>query len=156
VARTGYKYNLPDILAALGIEQLKRADTLAAERRRLAGRYRRALSALEEHLEPPYEDPRSGHAWHLFPIRLRRAEERDRVIADLRTRGIGASVHFIPVHLHSFYAATWGHRPGDFPNAETASSSLLSLPLYPGLRDDEVDRVVTTLEQVLESRGRRA
>ncbi|MGH7819063.1 MAG: DegT/DnrJ/EryC1/StrS family aminotransferase [Candidatus Binatia bacterium] len=150
VARTGYKYNLPDILAALGLEQLKRADRLAAERRRLAATYQQALAPLEELVEIPGEEPACGHAWHLFPIRVRRAADRDRVIEGLRARGIGASVHFIPVHLHSFYASTYGYRRGDYPVAEEAADRLVSLPIYPGLTDDDVATVGSALRHILE------
>lgn len=155
VARTGYKYNLSDLLAALGLAQLRRADAFAAERRRLAALYLDALEDLEDRLILPRPQERSGHAWHLFPIRLRRAEERDRVLAALQERGIGVSVHFIPLHLHSFYANTFGYRRGDFPIAEAAFDSLISLPLYPGLKDEEVAYIAASLAELLDrpSRG---
>jgi perosamine synthetase len=158
VARTGYKYNLPDLLAALGIVQLGRADELAAERRRLADLYLALLARLEDRLILPRCDKRSGHAWHLFPIRVRRPRERDRLIAGLKARGVGVSVHFIPVHLHSFYASTYGYRRGDYPIAEAAFDSLISLPLYPGLADEDVAYVVSSVETLLDhpSEGVRA
>jgi perosamine synthetase len=155
VARTGYKYNLPDVLAAIGLEQLRRADALAAERRRLAALYLRELARLEEHLELPGIDPRSGHAWHLFPVRLREPQRRDSVIEALKARGIGTSVHFVPVHLHSFYARTYGYRRGDFPLAERVGDASISLPLYPGLGDEGVGRVVEALEEVLSTSATR-
>jgi len=150
VARTGYKDNMPDVLAAIGIEQLKRADELALARRRLVGLYREALRPLDDRVVLPRADERSGHAWHLFPIRLREPSRRNRVIEELRGRGIGASVHFIPVHLHSFYADTYGYRRGDFPVAEAAFDSLISLPLWPGLADDDVAYVAETLRELLD------
>jgi dTDP-4-amino-4,6-dideoxygalactose transaminase len=150
VARTGYKDNMPDVLAAIGVEQLKRADELAAARRHLVDIYRQALGPLEEHLLLPTAEPRSVSAWHLFPIRLREASRRDRLIEDLRERGIGAGVHFIPVHLHSFYASTYGYRRGDFPVAEAAFESLISLPLWPGMSDDDVAHVAETIGELLE------
>ena len=156
VARTGYKYNLPDVLAAMGLAQLRRADEFAAERRRLAALYLKALADLEDRLILPRPEKRSGHAWHLFPIRLRCAAERDRVLAGLGARGIGASVHFIPVHLHSFYASTYGYRRGDFPVAEAAFDSLISLPLYPGLKDDDIAYVAAALEELLDRSSRGA
>jgi dTDP-4-amino-4,6-dideoxygalactose transaminase len=153
VARTGYKDNMPDVLAAIGIEQLKRADELAAARRRLVSLYHEALSPLVDHLVLPSAEPRSAHAWHLFPIRLRDTSRRNPLIEDLRARGIGASVHFIPVHLHSFYETTYGYRRGDFPVAEAAFDSLVSLPLWPGLAEDDVSYVADTLRALLEARA---
>jgi perosamine synthetase len=153
VARTGYKDNMPDVLAAIGVEQLKRADELAAARRRLVDLYRQVLRPLEEHLILPAAETRAVHAWHLFPIRLRDASRRNRLIEDLRARGIGASVHFIPVHLHSFYASTYGYRRGDFPVAEAAFDSLISLPLWPGLSDDDVGYVAETIGELLQDKS---
>jgi dTDP-4-amino-4,6-dideoxygalactose transaminase len=150
VARTGYKDNMPDVLAAIGVEQLKRADELATARRRLVALYAQALRALEEHLIVPTAEARSVSAWHLFPIRLRDASRRNRVIEDLRARGVGAGVHFIPVHLHSFYVSTYGYRRGDFPIAEAAFDSLISLPLWPGMSDDDVTYVAETIGELLE------
>jgi len=152
VARTGYKDNMPDVLAAIGVEQLKRADELALARRRLVDLYREALRPLEDRVILPSTDARSAHAWHLFPIRLREPSRRNRIIEELRGRGIGASVHFIPVHLHSFYAETYGYRRGDFPVAEAAFDSLISLPLWPGLPDDDVAYIAETLGALLDVR----
>jgi len=149
VARTGYKDNMPDVLAAIGVEQLKRADELAAARRRLVALYREALAPLEDRLLLPSVEQRSAHAWHLFPIRLRDASRRNDVIEGLRGRDIGASVHFIPVHLHSFYADTYGYRRGDFPVTEAAFDSLVSLPLWPGMSDDDVAYVAQALAELL-------
>ena len=152
VARTGYKDNMPDVLAAIGVEQLKRADDLAAARRRLVSLYHEILSPLEDHVVLPTAERRSASAWHLFPIRLRDPSRRNRLIEDLRARGVGASVHFIPVHLHSFYETTYGYRRGDFPVAEAAFDSLVSLPLWPGLADDDVSYVAETLRDLLEKK----
>jgi len=149
VARTGYKDNLPDVLAAIGLEQLKRADELAAARARLVELYRSALGPIAERLILPLAEERTVHAWHLFSLRLREARLRDSVVEGLRGRGIGASVHFIPVHLHSFYAATYGYRRGDFPVAEAAFDGLLSLPLWPGMSEDDVAYVADALSELL-------
>jgi dTDP-4-amino-4,6-dideoxygalactose transaminase len=151
VARTGYKDNMPDVLAAIGVEQLKRADDLAAARAGLVERYRSALAPIEDRLILPVADGRSRHAWHLFAIRLRDASRRNGVIEGLRARGIGASVHFPPVHLHSFYVETYGHAPGDFPVAEAAFDGLLSLPLWPGMSQDDVDHVAAALRELLDA-----
>lgn len=150
VARTGYKNNMPDVLAAIGVEQLKRADELVAARTRLVGLYREELAVLEDRLVLPEQESATVHAWHLFPIRLRDASRRSRLIEDLKARGIGTGVHFIPVHLHSFYAATYGHRRGDFPVAEAAFDGLVSLPLWPGMSEDDVAYVASSLRELLD------
>lgn len=149
VARIGYKDNMPDVLAALGVVQLERADELAAARRKLVANYRGLLAAVADRLTFPECEERSGHAWHLFPIRLRDASRRNRVIEEMRARGIGASVHFIPVHLHSFYAETYGYRRGDFPVAEAAFDGILSLPLWPGMTESDQAYVAETLAELL-------
>jgi dTDP-4-amino-4,6-dideoxygalactose transaminase len=153
VARTGYKDNLPDVLAAIGLVQLGRAEELAAERRRLAGLYLEGLRPLADRLTLPVVEKRSDSAWHLFPVRVRRAALRDAVIEGLRARGIGTSVHFLPVHLHSFYTAAYGHRRGEFPVAEEASEQLVSLPLWPGLGDAGVARVVGAFGELMDRLG---
>ena len=149
VVRTGYKYNLPDVLSALGLVQLGRAAELATERRRLAALYDEVLAPLDDHLERPFRDPRAGHAWHLYAVRFRDATRRDATIEALRARGIGASVHFLPVHLHTFYRDGWGYGEGDFPVAEAAAGSLLSLPLWPGMGDEGIARVADALGEIL-------
>ncbi len=149
VVRTGYKDNMPDVLAALGIVQLGRADELAAARRELVANYRGLLAAVADRLTFPECEERSGHAWHLFPVRLRDASRRNRVIEEMRARDIGASVHFIPVHLHSFYAETYGYRRGDFPVAEAAFDGILSLPLWPGMTQGDQAYVAETLAELL-------
>lgn len=153
VARTGYKDNLPDVLAAIGVAQLKRADALAAARAHLVDLYRSALEPIAERLILPQAEERTIHAWHLFAIRLRDAALRDGVVAGLRGRGIGAGVHFVPVHLHSFYAATYGYRRGDFPVAEAAFDGLVSLPLWPGMSEDDVGAVAAALRELTEDAG---
>jgi perosamine synthetase len=147
----GCKYNLPDVLAAIGLAQLRKIDRFTAQRRALVARYRAALGG-EETVLLPDEPPGFESAWHLFVVRL--ALERLRVdraaVADaLRARGIGTSVHFIPLHLHPYYRRTLGTRPGDFPGAEDLYARCLSLPLYPAMRPSDVDRVADALRTVL-------
>ncbi|MBI2963470.1 MAG: DegT/DnrJ/EryC1/StrS aminotransferase family protein [Deltaproteobacteria bacterium] len=150
VARTGYKDNMPDVLAAIGVEQLKRAGELAAARARLVELYRDALAALADRLVLPGCEERTVHAWHLFPIRMREPARRGPLIEGLKARGIGTGVHFIPVHLHSFYASTYGYRRGDFPVAEAAFDGLVSLPLWPGMSEDDVAYVASSLRELLD------
>ena len=152
VVDAGHKYNLTDIAAALGLVQLERADELLEERQRMAARYRSGLAAssIGDLVELPVDGP--GHAWHLFVLRLhldRLRIDRAAVIEGLRGAGIGASVHFIPLHRHPYYAKRFGLRDADFPVASTEYERVLSLPLWPGMGDAGIDRVVGALETVV-------
>ena len=149
VVRTGYKDNMPDVLAAIGVVQLARVDELAAARAELVELYRDRLAGVADRLVFPFVEEETRHAWHLFAIRLRDTSRRTAVIEGMRARGIGASVHFPPVHLHSFYMETYGYKPGDFPVAESAFAGLVSLPLWPGMTPDDVDYVASTLCDLL-------
>jgi perosamine synthetase len=156
VVDVGFKYNLPDVLAALGVAQLAKLDAFHAERRALVARYRAALAG-SELLAVPEEPPGFESAWHLFAVRLaveRLRIDRGAVIEALRERGIGTSVHFIPLHRHSYYRRTLGVGPADFPGAEDLFRRCLSLPLYPGLDPADVDRVAGTLLDVLQEHQR--
>jgi perosamine synthetase len=147
VVELGYKDNLTDVAAAIGLAQLSRFDAMQRRRRRIAERYTRLLRD-DDAFDLPVEPRGLTHAWHLYVLRLRPGVlriGRDELIDLLRDRGIGTSVHFQPLHLHSFYRRTFGYRPGDFPNTERESARALSLPLYPGLADEAVDRIAATL-----------
>jgi len=147
----GYKYNLTDVQAALGCAQLRRQERLRTRRSEIAALYRECFAGVEE-LQLPAERPEVRHAWHLFVIRARDRQGaglRDRVIQALADRGIGASVHFIPLHYHPYYAARCRARPGAFPVAERAHEAAVSLPIYPGMRASEVRRVANTVKSAL-------
>ena len=153
VAEAGYKYNMTDLAAALGLVQLGRADELLQDRIALATAYRARFesSSLSDLVELPADGP--GHAWHLFILRLmldRLSVDRGEVIERLREAGIGTSVHFIPLHLHPFYRDRLGATADAFPVATREFDRVLSLPLWPGMGDDAVDRVVSALEAILE------
>ena len=155
VVDVGFKYNLPDVLAAIGLAQLRKLDTLTALRRTLVARYRDALAGCDLLGLPP-EAPGVESAWHLFVVRLdpdRLRIGRDRVIEELRARGIATSVHFIPLHRHPYYRRALGARAADFPGAEALFARCISLPLYPTLALEDADRVAGTLLDVL--RGHR-
>jgi perosamine synthetase len=144
ILEAGFKYNLTDIAAALGLIQLQRADELLCARRRVAERYDRGFAGINE-VQVPVCRPDVQSAWHLYPIRVKTERlriGRDQMIEALRDRGIGTSVHFIPLHLHPYYQRTLGSRAGECPNAEAAFEQMISLPLYPGLTDADIDRVV--------------
>jgi dTDP-4-amino-4,6-dideoxygalactose transaminase len=147
VVEMGFKYNMTDVAAGLGLAQAAKFPAMQARRRRLARRYTAALADVDA-FDPPPEPGGVVHAWHLYILRLRPGVlrvGRDRLIELLKERGIGTSVHFLPLHLHSFYRAAFGFRRGDFPHAERESARALSLPLYPGLTRQAQDRVAGTL-----------
>jgi len=156
ILELGCKYNLPDVLAAIGVAQLGKLDRFVAARRTIVARYRAALGDLDT-VALPAEPPGFESAWHLFVVRLRVERlriDRGAVIEELRRAGIGTSVHFIPLHMHPYYRRTSGTAPGDFPGAEDLYRRCVSLPLYPGLTDADVDRVTDTLRGIL-GRARR-
>lgn len=151
----GYKYNLTDIASAIGIHQLRRCEAMWRRRRELAMYYREAFGQVEE-LELPAERPGTRHAWHLFPIRLRLeklALDRAAFMDGLREAGIGASVHFIPLHLHPYYRDTYGYQPRDCPVAAREYERLVSLPLYSKMTDAEARRVVAAVSGLV-AKGR--
>jgi perosamine synthetase len=154
VEDAGFKYNMTDIAAALGLVQLGRAADLLGARRQLAADYaaRLAASSVADLLELPGDEPDGSHAWHLYIVKLaleRLSVGRAEVIEALKALGIGTSVHFIPLHLHPYYRREWGYRASDFPVATHQYERVVSLPLWPGMSSADVDRVVGGLESVL-------
>ncbi len=152
----GFKYNLTDIAAALGVVQLARADEMLGRRRRIARRYAAAFAPNEaiELLDPGrFED----HAWHLFVIKLRRnvlAIDRGRFIEELKARGIGSSVHFIPLHMHPYYRDTFGYRPSDLPVSLDGYERSVSLPIYSRMSDADADRVANAVLDIVQANRR--
>jgi len=147
VVELGYKYNMTDVAAAIGLAQLAKFDRMQRRRRQIARHYTHLLASQEAY-ETPVEEAGSTHAWHLYILRINPGVlriGRDEMIEALRQRGIGTSVHFQPLHLFSFYRKTFGYRRGSFPITERESSRSISLPLYPGLADASVDRICETL-----------
>lgn len=156
VLEAGYKCNMTDIQAALGIHQLRRLDSFIARRRELARRYDSAFADLEEIQIPP-QAPGQFNVYHLYPIRLREeltGMDRSAVIEKLKDERIGASVHFIPLHRHPFYRDTYGYRPEDFPGAERYYRGLLSLPLYPKMTDQDGDDVIRAVRGIVKGKRR--
>src|SRR5581483_10364311 len=150
IVDVGFKYNLPDVLAAIGLAQLRKLDRFAAARRALVACYRETLGDLDAVWLP--EEP-AGYesAWHLFIVRLDLTQlriGRARMIEELRRRGIGTSVHFIPLHRHPYYRHALGAVASDYPGAEDLFRRCLSLPLYPGLTHADVARVAEALHDI--------
>jgi len=153
IVAPGYKYNLTDLAAAIGLHQLARAEEMRVRREEIALEYRRALSDVAE-LELPPEGEDRIHAWHLFPIRLRLeslAVGRDEMIDELKAAGVGCSVHWRPLHLHPYYADTFGWTPDVLPAATALWPRLISLPLFPAMRPEEIRRVVDVVRALCAS-----
>jgi perosamine synthetase len=153
----GFKYNLTDVAAALGIHQLARAEEMRQDRERLARRYLETLSNVEELELPPVPDDRI-HSWHLFPVRLcleKLAIDRNSFIAELKEAGVGCSVHWRPLHLHPYYAETFGWREEDLPAATAVWQRIVTLPLFPAMMDAEHEHVVAVVQRICERCRRR-
>lgn len=145
VVEPGYKYNLTDLASAIGLAQLAKAETFLHLRRRVARAYLAGLGGCD-FLDLPEDAEDNG--WHLFIVRLRAGSlsiDRDRFVAELQQRGIGTSVHFIPLHLMSYWRRRYGLKPEDFPVALRLYRAAVSLPLYPSLTDEEIERVVAAV-----------
>jgi dTDP-4-amino-4,6-dideoxygalactose transaminase len=150
ITEAGYKYNLTDPQAALGLVQLSKCEQMWRRRVEIAKKYDKALSSLDAYLTPIVAED-VQNAWHLYVIRVQSSAlriHRDRVIEELRQRGIGTSVHFIPLHLHPYYQRMWGYRPGEFPVAEDYFDRCISLPIYPSLTDEDLHRVIEALHDI--------
>jgi dTDP-4-amino-4,6-dideoxygalactose transaminase len=150
IVAPGFKYNLTDIAAAIGIHQLARADEMRHQRESVAHYYFEALADVQE-IEMPPDDVNRIHSWHLFPIKLRLERlniSRNAFIQEIRHAGVGCSVHWRPLHLHPYYGDTFGWRPEDLPVATAIWERLVSLPIFPGMRRDELEYVIETVKSI--------
>ncbi|MGF1477450.1 MAG: DegT/DnrJ/EryC1/StrS family aminotransferase [Geminicoccaceae bacterium] len=151
----GFKYNMSDIQAALGLEQLKKLDRFQSRRREIVAQYIDAFGAFDG-LELPIERPEVDHAWHLFVLRIRNGAlkiTRDEVIEALKDRNIGTSVHFIPIHIHPYYAEKYQYKPTDFPVTIDNAERMISLPLNPSMTDQDVRDVIDAVSDVVRQYG---
>lgn len=156
VVAPGYKDNMTDIQAAIGIHQLRKLDGFIAARQRYARMYDEAFASVPEVSTPPVH-PDRNHIYHLYPLRLRLeklAIDRARFIEELKARNIGASVHFIPVHLHPYYRDTFGYGKGSLPVAERVYDEIVSLPLYPRMTEADVQDVIAATTCIIQSHRR--
>ena len=150
VMEAGYKYNPTDLQAVLGLVQLAKCDDLNHARHSVAKRYTSAFKDISM-LEPPSVKSDRATSWHLYILRLRLEQlriDRNSFINELKQRGIGSSVHFIPLHLHPYYQRAYGYRRGDFPVAEAQFERCLSLPIYPTMSDADVEYVIDTVTKI--------
>src|SRR5262245_35643817 len=148
----GFKYNLTDIAAAIGIEQLKKCNKFWEARQRIAMNYAKAFADLKEIQVPSCRND-VQHAWHLFVIQLtleRLKINRNEFIEALREKEIGTSVHFIPLHLHPYYRDKFGYKPGEFPNASAVFDRIISLPIYPKMTEGNVRDVIVAVRKLVQ------
>jgi len=146
----GFKYNMTDVAAAIGIHQLARAEEMRLERQSVADRYVDALADVEE-LELPAQDSNRRHSWHLFALRLRLERlsiDRNAFVDALKASGVGCSVHWRPLHLHPYYEETFGWKSADLPVATRVWPRLVSLPIFPRMRDEEIAHVVESVKRL--------
>ncbi|HSV56044.1 MAG TPA: DegT/DnrJ/EryC1/StrS family aminotransferase [Magnetospirillaceae bacterium] len=147
VIEAGFKYNLPDILAAIGREQLRKAERFLEERRAIAGIYLAAFKNLS-FVEPPPDGP--GNAWHLYPLRLLPGSlrtDREGFMERLRDAGVGTSVHFIPLHTMPYWAVRYGLEPDSFPEAIESFRRTVSLPIWQGMGTDRARKVADAVSE---------
>lgn len=156
VIAPGFKYNMMDIQAALGIHQLPALEGFIAKRTALAQRYLARLADWPEISLPQLPAYAHRHSWHLFCVQInpRAARmDRDTFIQKMKDQNIGTGLHYNPAHLYTFYRKTYGFKPGDFPMAEDIGSRIVSLPLFPDMTEAEQDRVIEAMRQVFRSQG---
>jgi len=153
IVAPGFKYNLTDIAAAIGLHQVRKADALHARRTELALLYTTLLGEVEEVILPQVQPDRI-HSWHLYSVRLRVDRlrmDRAQFIVELKKRRLGTSVHWMPLHMHPYYRETFGYRPGDFPVAAGLYPQLVTLPLYPDMSEEDVRWACETIKEVLKA-----
>ena len=151
VNEPGHKYNMGDVQAAIGVRQMERIDEFRDRRDAIASVFNAGFGT-EEAVTVPAPCGGSRHAWHLYPIQIKidaLSIDRDGFIKALQEEGIGASVHFIPIHYHGYYASLLGHGPGSFPATEAFFERAVSLPIYPSMTDADARDVVDAVRKLL-------
>ncbi len=150
----GYNYRLSDINCALGSSQVSRLEEIINARQRVAALYNAALESISEIVPPPIDEPECRISWFVYVVRLGdefNRSDRDRIIDELRRRGIGCRNYFPPIHLQPLYARTFGYRPGAFPITEHVSDRTLALPFFNRLSEGEIDFVCGELRRAIQS-----
>jgi dTDP-4-amino-4,6-dideoxygalactose transaminase/lipopolysaccharide/colanic/teichoic acid biosynthesis glycosyltransferase len=158
VVRPGFKYNMTDLQAAIGLHQLRKQSQFRARRADIARRYDAAFSSFDS-LQVPVQRPHVVHAWHLYVLRLRLDRltiSRKQFIEELAARRISSSVHFIPVHLHPYFRDKYGYKPENFPVAYREYQRIISLPLYPGMSNQDVEDVIEAVSCIARKYSRRS
>ena len=143
----GYNYRITDFQCALGISQLKKLPGWITLRQKIASEYDNAFKN-NPSIIPIIKSPNVSHAYHLYVVKIETGD-RNRIFTELRNAGIGVNVHYIPVHLHPYYRKTFGTGEGLCPVAENAFTQIISLPMFTGLRDEDVEEVIKQVNTVL-------
>ncbi len=158
IVAPGYKYNMTDVAAAMGLHQLARAEAMRQQREAIAHYYIEQMVRMPQ-LKTPCECPNRLLSWHLFPVRLnldRLEIDRNVFIENMGKRGIGTSVHWRPLHLHPYYVNQFGWTPEHLPVASQQWQQLVSLPIFPGMRSEEMAYVVEQVSEICETYGKEA
>ena len=156
MVQLGFNYRLPDIVCALGIQQLKKLDANLSRRKEIARRYTDAFREITGVIAPAVR-AETDPAWHLYPVRLdlqKLSTDRAQIFRALRAENIGVNVHYIPVHRHPYYRDRFGYKGGEFPVAEDAYERLISLPMFHGMSDQDVNDVIEAVRKVVGSYSR--
>ncbi len=150
VAALGFKYNMPDVLASIGLWQIEKLDEFIRARAKIAEQYNKAFAEAEE-ITTPFVKEKVKHAWHLYPILLDLEKlkiNRSRFIGEMNKRGIGCSVHFIPIHMHPYYREELGFKQGQFPKAENVFERIITIPIYPKMSGEDAEYVAENILQI--------
>ncbi len=153
VTEAGFKDNMTDIQASIGLHQLAKLDKMNKMREKIALQYSKEFSKIKELALPVVKSYATRHSWHLYPMHLKKGAlsiDRSKFIEALKAEGILASVHFIPVHMHPFYQKTFGCKKGGYPAAEAFYEGEVSLPLYPGMSEQDVADTVEAVKKIVE------
>lgn len=152
IVEAGYKYNMFDIQAALGLVQLRRLEEMQAARLKIAAKFQEAFGKIDA-IDEPYVPDFAEHCWHLYIIRVipeLLTIDRDQFVVELNERNVGTSVHFIPVHNMTYYKDHYGCKESDYPNTQKHFERIISLPLYPTMTDEEVQYVIDAVADIVE------
>lgn len=147
----GFNYRMTDMQAALGYSQLQKLDFFKKRRREIVAAYNKAFAGMQ-HLKTPVEPENVSSCFHLYAVQIdfsALGKSRTQVMQELRNKGIGTQVHYIPVHTQPFYKNTFGYKDGDYPVAEKYYEQELSLPLYPGMSDEDVENVIKAVKEIV-------
>lgn len=154
VIKPGYKYNMLDIQAAIGIHQLKKLDRFITRRNQLAKRYLEKLADWPEFILPKSPSYSHLHAWHLFAplVNIKQTKlSRDDFMSAMKQANIGTGLHYEAIHLHPYYQDAFNFKRGDFPNAEAISDNIVSLPMFPGLTNEQQDQVIKSMRDIFDN-----
>ena len=157
IVEPGFKYNLTDVAAAIGLAQLEKSDRFCEQRTRVAAMYSEKLAQYGDFLETPRDPEDRKSSWHIYAIRLHLNQlsiDRAQFMEQLKERGIVCTVHWMPLHLHPYYRRTYGYRAGDFPVASQEWLRMISLPIFPGMTDAEHDYVCNSIGEILQANRR--